>query len=141
MSPVNRLRLVLALIALLGIADATYLTALHYADRSPICIPGLECEVVLGSQYATVWGTPISLFGVLFYLTVLGLTLWSGSDQRVRPLLVVLTSLGLIVSAYLVYLQAVVLKAFCQYCLVSAGLSVLLFIGALVYARSRRATV
>ncbi len=141
MKPASKFVTLLAFLALVGIADATYLTALHYSNRAPACIPGLECEVVLSSQYATLWGVPISLFGLFFYVTVLGLALWSRSDRRARLPLVILTTIGLLVSAYLFYLQSAILKAFCQYCLISAGLSVLLFLGAIWYSRSQRASL
>src|SRR3954469_6403031 len=62
--------IVLFVVALLGFADATYLTVEHYVNAIPPCSIG-SCETVLTSQYASVLGFPVSLFGSVFYFLVL----------------------------------------------------------------------
>lgn len=115
----------------LGFLDATYLTIVHYKNIAPPCSIAHGCETVLTSQYASVFGIPIALIGAGFYLTVLvllGLYMQNKTSQRVLSLLMVISIGSLIISAILVYLQAEVLHAFCQYCLTSEGINVLLFI-------------
>lgn len=143
----------IGILSFLGFLDATYLTFLHYKNAIPPC--GIHaCEVVLTSQFSSIAGVPISLLGVLYYLTVLilvGILFTHSSENAVSnkqhelgkkenhnslfilhysnitTLLVLLTGLGLIIGVFLVILQAFVLHAFCQYCLASELIDFLLF--------------
>lgn len=118
----------IGILGFLGFVDATYLTVLHYKNAIPPCtIHG--CEIVLSSQFATIAGIPIALIGAGYYLVVLlllGLFLQYPS-RRATTTLVLLTGLGLFVGIFLVFIQAFVLHAFCQYCLASELIDFLLF--------------
>ncbi len=112
----------------LGFLDAAYLSIDHYRNISPPCtIHG--CEVVLHSQYATIGMVPIALIGVLYYLVVLVLGgIFVQTKKKIILLsLLILSSLSLFVSAYLVCIQAFVIHSFCQYCLFSELMNFLLF--------------
>lgn len=113
----------------LGFLDATYLTILHYKNVIPPCTIAHGCETVLTSSYATFLKIPISLLGVFFYVCVLvGLLLFVQTRNKLfTSLLLLVTTLGLLVAGYLVYLQAFVIHAFCQYCLASEFIDFLLF--------------
>ncbi len=98
------------------------------------------CDTVLTSDYATIAGVPTALLGALFYLAMLVMSIMY-FDTR-RPLLLKLMSWlsipGIIVTAVLVYLQAFVIEAWCQYCLVSAFTSTTLFILGMILWRQPR---
>lgn len=111
------LRTTTSLLALAGIADAAYLTLQHYQGKIPPCtVEG--CEQVLSSEYATVIGIPVALFGLGYYLALLVLSRL-GTKQALG-LQLLLVSLGLLASAYLIYLQLEVIGAICIYCMASA---------------------
>jgi len=126
------------LLGLLGFIDATYLTILHYKNAIPPCTIAHGCEIVLTSKYSMLGPIPIALLGVLFYLSVLGLLglLLQGIKHisvgnwklDIGYWIFLLTFCSLIVSAILLALQAFVLHAFCQYCLISEGINGLLFL-------------
>jgi uncharacterized membrane protein len=143
-SPINPLQLPYVLLALAGIGflDALYLTIEHYRNLIPSCtLHG--CDVVLTSHYATIWGLPTSLYGVFFYvavmvLSVILITIYKkpviSNEERnlqdkqvVIPLLFLLCCSGFFVGLLLIYIQAFVLHAFCQYCLLSEVIDFLLF--------------
>src|SRR4051812_8879211 len=63
--------LALVIVALLGFADAAYLTVEHYQNIIPPCSITGGCEKVLTSPYSTVLGIPVSLVGSIYYLLVL----------------------------------------------------------------------
>lgn len=114
--------------AFLGFLDAVYLTIVHYKDLTVPCSIAHGCETVLTSKYATVGPVPIALIGAIFYLVVLVL-LFVFLQTRTRMILTITEALCiacLAVAAGLVYLQAFVLHAFCQYCLASEAIDVLL---------------
>ena len=112
----------------IGFLDATYLTMEHYRGSVPPCaIAG--CEIVLKSGQSAIFGVPVALFGVIYYLTILILSiayLESGKIAILR-LASYLTIIGVIASAYFVYLQLFVIGQICQYCMVSASTSTGLF--------------
>ena len=132
----NKLFLYSAIIAFLGFLDATYLTILHYKQTIPPCTIG-NCERVLTSQYATVLGIPTALFGSLFYLSIiiLSLLIITNYKKSFVNLFYLLAASGFGVSLFLLYIQAFVLKSFCQYCLISAATSTGIFILALLQIR------
>jgi uncharacterized membrane protein len=116
-----------ALLALIGLADSIYLTTEHLAGRSVPCTITGGCEQVLNSPYATVAGLPLSGLGALAYFTAFSLaTLAAFGYRKAADLLVILVVLMLAVSVYLFILQAFVIKAFCQFCLLSAAITLLL---------------
>lgn len=120
---------VLAALALIGFADASYLTIEHYRNIVPPCTVS-GCETVLTSAYSSIFGVPVALFGAIFYLIVLIGTLSYVEGRRERPFRAILwlSPVGFVASIWFVFLQAFVLDAYCQYCLVSAGTSTLIFI-------------
>ena len=59
----------LAVCSLAGLSDAAYLSINYFTGQTPVCLLD-GCDAVLSSPFATVSGIPISLFGVLFYVTV-----------------------------------------------------------------------
>lgn len=76
---------------------------------------------MLSSQYATVAGLPLALLGAIAYFTVFSLATLAAFEYKVAgKLLTLVVSLMFITSLWLIYLQAVVIKAFCQFCLLSA---------------------
>ena len=116
-----------ALLAFIGLADSIYLTIEHLAGRSVPCTITGGCEQVLNSPYATVAGLPLSGLGALAYFTAFSLaTLAAFGYRKAADLLVILVVLMLAVSVYLFILQAFVIKAFCQFCLLSAAITLML---------------
>ncbi len=125
-------------LALIGAIDAGYLT-LHYYQSIPIvCSTGLsfiDCGIVLNSQYAQIFNIPLAILGLIFYFFVLfGIAFYYWSKKLIAEyILLLLTFSGFLFTLYLVYLQAVVLHAFCLYCLLSAFISTLLFLITQIY--------
>lgn len=123
------LPIVLGVIALIGFADAAYLSIEHFSNVIPPCAAG-SCELVLTSKYSNVFGIPVSLFGSLYYLLVLVLVVLYFDAKKEIYLRIALfcTFAGMISSAIFVALMVFVIHAYCQYCLLSAGTSTALFI-------------
>lgn len=115
-------------IALIGFADATYLTVQHYQNKIPPCTIG-GCESVLTSQYAQILGMPVSLLGALYYLIII-ISLFIYLDTKKELFLrapMMLSVLGALASLGFMYVMIFVIKAFCPYCVVSAFTSLAIF--------------
>ncbi|HEX8473391.1 MAG TPA: vitamin K epoxide reductase family protein [Pyrinomonadaceae bacterium] len=118
-----------AAVALVGLLDAIYLTVEHLAGRTVRCTVVAGCDKVLQSDYSSVGGIPLAALGALAYFAVFSLAILSAFGYtRLRVLLTILVALMFAASLWLLYLQAFVIRAFCQYCLLSAAVTTLLLI-------------
>jgi uncharacterized membrane protein len=134
-------QLALLVLALLGVADAIYLTLVHYDTQvSLICSDNgfVNCARVLSSKYSFVPGTPlpISLPGLGWGLVMAALALvglFLGSEHRWLRLAQFFWSLlGLLTVLYLVYVEIVLLHNLCAWCTVLHALILLMFLITLV---------
>jgi uncharacterized membrane protein len=122
------------LISLIGLGDAIFLTVHHLTGRSVRCAISTGCDKVLASPYAAIAGIPTAALGALAYFTAFSLaTLAAYGYDRARFWLSLVVVLMLISTLWLLYLQAFVLHAFCDYCLLSAcmtfGLTLVVVLG------------
>ena len=128
-TPIAKLPAAAAIVALLGLADAIYLTVHHYTAAPVPCSITNGCEEVLTSQYAEIGGFPLAGFGALAYFIAFSLALLRVyGDRRMWDLFGILVTVMAIFSAWLIYLQARVIEAFCQFCLISAATTFTLFL-------------
>ncbi len=135
---VAKLPLLAAVVALIGLADAIYLTAKHYSGEAVPCSIVEGCEQVLTSSYAEIAGIPLAIFGAAAYFVAFALAILAAfGNGRAWRLFGVQAVLMTIFTAWLIYLQAFVIEAFCQFCLLSAGTTLTLFIIYLISKFSR----
>lgn len=119
----------LALIfALIGVGIAGYLTVIHYAKLPVACTTTgpINCEAVTTSQYSVVGNTniPITVPGIAWFVVsgaLAGIVLVSWFRSRPWPSWVtnvhlVWAILGTAFVLYLVYVEAVKLQKFCEWC-------------------------
>jgi uncharacterized membrane protein len=136
-------QLALLVVALLGVADAIYLTLVHYDTQvSLICSDNgfVNCARVLSSKYSYVPvikpPIPISLPGLGWGLVMVALALvgiFFGSEHRwLRLVQFFWTLLGLLTVLYLVYVEIVLLRNLCAWCTVLHALILLMFLITLV---------
>jgi len=125
-----------AVLALLGLVDAIYLTIEHVTGQSVRCTIVAGCSEVLSSSYAVVAGIPLAMIGAAAYFSVFSLATLAAFGYRVAgTLLTPLIVAMFLVSLWLIYLQAFVIRAFCQFCLLSAAITLLLFVVVLMARR------
>ncbi|MEO7020868.1 MAG: vitamin K epoxide reductase family protein [Ktedonobacteraceae bacterium] len=130
----------LLVLAVLGIADAIYLTIAHYDESvTLVCSDSgfINCARVITSRYSYVPGTslPISLPGLAWCLVIAVLALlgmFLGAEQRwLRLAQFAWTLLGMLTVLYLVYVEIVLLDNLCAWCTVLHVLILLMFLIAL----------
>jgi len=128
-------RMIVALLSLVGIFVATYLTLykLGYIGSLICSNAAASCEKVNTSRYAFLVGAPVAAWGVAFYMTVFIAALASlqprFAESRTPSIgLTLLTGWGVLFSGYLTYLELFVIEAICQWCVISAILVTIMFI-------------
>ena len=116
-----------AVVALVGLVDSVYLAVMH-GEKVP-CSLVEGCEKVLTSEYSEIFGIPTALFGAAAYFAAFSFAVLSAfGNRRMWTVFGVQTFVMLAFSAWLVYLQAFVIGAFCQFCLLSALTTSILFV-------------
>lgn len=134
----KRLYVVAAIVALFGLADGIFLTVEHVTGRTAQCIASSGCQDVLSSKYAAVGPVPLASLGALAYFTAFSLALLAAfGDRKCRTLFGFLVAIMFATTLWLLYLQAFVLHAFCDYCLFSAGVTTVLTLIAIANAFRR----
>jgi uncharacterized membrane protein len=121
----QRVQPLIRVLCALGIVVAGYLAWTHLAGADPYCGGSHSCTDVQNSPYSEVAGIPVSVIGLSGYLVLLALSLLRGRvDTEIDFYLPVLSFgaalIGVLYSAYLTYLEAYVIQAWCYWCVTSA---------------------
>lgn len=125
---------IILVLAFLGLADSWYLAQAALTDTALSCgVEGLDqCNVVAQSEYSRLFGIPLALYGVAFYVFIFVLA--AAMLAVARPLLTRAlfwaSVLGFFASVYFLYVQIFLIEALCIYCLASFALSVLILFAA-----------
>lgn len=124
---------VLALLcALAGFGLSLFLTHKKRAkEKVLVCPLRGNCTAVIQSDYSTFLGVPVELLGIAYYgvvaLAYLLLVLVPSQLFGVSVLLLAVGAAAFLFSLYLTFIQLMVLRQVCTWCLASAFLSTVLF--------------
>lgn len=136
------------LLSLVGIWDAIYFTFAYYGRvENARWVPeilcareGSSCVTVVKTQYARVLGWPNSLFGIAYYLALIGWMLfpvgWTvavdahvpGFSFLLRILLTTASAVTVILGAYLVYALRAKLHTHCPLCYLAHTINCVLLV-------------
>jgi uncharacterized membrane protein len=136
-------RMAIAFLSLIGLLVSAYLSLYKLGYLGAIqCTTG-GCETVQASEYAYFLGMPVAIWGVGAYLVLLALALIGLQPRWIRERWVALallsvSAVGVVFTAYLTYLEAYVIRSWCQWCLVSAALVTLVFLASIPGLRYAR---
>ena len=137
----RKLPLAAGVVALVGLADSVYLSVKHFTAEPVPCSLVEGCEKVLTSPYAEIAGVPIAAAGAAAYFIAFALAVLAAyGDRRMWKLFGGLATLMAGFSLWLIFLQAFVIGAFCQFCLISAATSLTLFLIFIASALTGRKT-
>ena len=120
-----RQRQAIALLALVGLFVALYLWLYKIGIISTLQCGIGACEQVQASRYEELLGVPVAFYGVVGYAALLAVALLGLrprflAERRVTLALALLSSVGLLFTLYLTYLELFVIHALCRWCVGSA---------------------
>jgi len=128
--------LIAAIVSLIGLGDAIYLTIQDITGESLRCTIISGCSEVLSSKYAHVGPVPLAAIGAFAYFVFFSLAVLAAFGYGfLRPLLLILVSFMFLATLWLLYLQAFVIGHFCQYCLLSAAVTIILTVLVIMASR------
>jgi uncharacterized membrane protein len=124
-------RQALALLAVVGILIALYLTLYKIGVIGVLSCSIGSCETVNSSKWSMLLGIPIAEWGLAAYIALFGLAIAGSAEAReqsitIARLLVALAGFSVLFSAWLTYLELFVIHAICIWCLTSALLWVVI---------------
>jgi uncharacterized membrane protein len=127
----SRFRIILytavAIVSVIGLADATFLTVQALTGETLSCGGSPDCSRVLGSSYAKVGGIPVAMLGALAYFSVFSFATFAAFGHGwVRKFLALTVGAMFMATLWLLYVQAFLLHAYCRYCLFSAAITFLI---------------
>lgn len=136
-------RMVIAVLSMAGFFVAFYLLAHSLGWVGSLMCGVGDCAAVQASKWAKLGPLPVPLLGIGGYAAMLAVAFWgvqpSGrSSPAVSVLLLAFGTIALGFSAWFTYLEAYVIRAWCQWCVTSAILSTLIFLAALPEAKRLR---
>lgn len=108
-------------LSLAGLGDSSYLTYEHFADQIPPCpTHGLiSCLKVTNSPESHVFGIPVALLGLVYYVVVTAINLpplWRLWDRRIHWARLGLAVMGIGMVIYLLVAELFLIKAICLWC-------------------------
>ena len=116
-----------AIVSIVGLADATYLTVQALTGETLSCGGSPDCFRVLGSSYAKVGGIPVAMLGALAYFSAFTFATFAAFGYARAPkFLALMVGMMLLSTLWLLYVQAFLLHAYCRYCLFSAAITFLI---------------
>jgi uncharacterized membrane protein len=125
-------RMAIAVLALIGTFLALYLSMYKWGLVGTLrCTIG-GCEAVQNSPWSVLFGRPVAEWGLGAYLTLLVIAVLGLQERFLNARWVALSLFGISAggvafSAWLTYLEAYRIQAWCQYCVASAILITLIF--------------
>ena len=120
-----------------GLAVSVYLTVDHFTTRSVLACPAtasVNCAKVTTSAYASVLGIPVALYGLVFFVAMVALTLpYAWRDPRLRSVRLGAAVVGVAFVVYLVGAELFGVGAICLWCTAVHVITVAIF-GVLAFA-------
>lgn len=127
----------IAVLSLVGILIALYLTLYKIGLIGDLSCTVGSCETVNTSKWATFLGLPVAAWGLgaylaLFVLSLIGTTDRHAGSQTISLLLVAISAWSVIFSGWLTYLELFVIHAICIWCVTSAVLLLVILVVSVV---------
>jgi uncharacterized membrane protein len=134
----NKLFWIVLFFSIIGLFTSLYLTWDHYrVENGVLCEinDGFSCDITKNSKYAELFNVPVGVFGMIWFLVMLGLN-YAVRKRDVHHLLLVWGGFGLLFVGYFVHGEYV-LKALCPYCTIAHFCVILIFIANVDLFRKR----
>ena len=109
------------LLCLYGLGASIYLTITHFDPKALACVSNatFNCETVTQSPQSEIFGIPVAMLGLAFFVPMLLLCLpaaWRSADRRVHLARLALSVTGVCMILYLIVAELFIIKAICLWC-------------------------
>ncbi len=119
---------ILVIFSALALTVSVYLSVAKTMSITVPCDITGGCESVLSSKYSEVLGVPLSTVGIVYFSLILVTALLANHYRNAQKALTLFLAGGSIGSLVFLFLQFFVIRAVCQYCLLTDLTTILMFI-------------
>ena len=123
-------------LVIIGLAVSVYMTIYKYTGNDGMCLGSGDCSTVNASRFADINGIPVAVFGIVGYSAILITLFYESKTEFLRKngtlLMFGMSLTGFLFTLWLVYVELVLLKAICPFCVTSQVAMTLIFIIAVV---------
>ncbi len=123
-------------LVVLGLAVSIYMTIYKVLNADAMCLGSGDCSTVNASRYSEVNGIPVAVFGILGYMSILGVHFFENRNrffkQNSALMIFGMALTGFIFTVWLVYVEVAILKAFCPFCVTSQTAMTIIFMIAVI---------
>lgn len=119
---------IIVILSVFGLAVSLYLAVSHYLGIAVPCDITKGCEAVLNSKYSSLFGLPLSVWGVAYFSSLIPAALLANHYQIWRKILTLALGVGSLMAVVFLGIQFFVIKKVCQYCLTCDLLTIVLFL-------------
>jgi uncharacterized membrane protein len=109
------------LLSIFGLGVSTYLTITHFDKHALVCVSNatFNCEQVTTSPQSEIFGIPVAMLGLAFFVPMIALCLpvaWRSIDRRIHLARLILSITGVGMILYLIIAELFLIKAICLWC-------------------------
>jgi uncharacterized membrane protein len=109
------------LLSIYGLGASIYLTITHFQPKALACVSNstFNCEKVTQSPQSEIFGIPVAMLGLVFFVPMILLCLpaaWRSADRRIHLARLALSVTGVGMIIYLISAELFVIKAICIWC-------------------------
>lgn len=120
---------IIAGLALCGFALSAYIFYAKRNQQQLVCPVGGSCNEVLYSSYARTLGIPNEMVGIVYYMFIVAA--YGIIGEKLLPIapqtIPWIAGVSVLFSLYLVAIQMLVLRKWCEWCLTSTAISLSIF--------------
>ena len=127
-------QIIIIILAIIGFAVSFYIHYHKSSDTHLSCVIGKnDCNKVVNGKYSKFIGVNNEVLGMLYYgfMAFVYLSAFSFPIFQIwhnTLIITAITGVAALFSVFLTLIQIFKLKEFCEWCLISAGISILIFI-------------
>jgi len=119
-------------LVVIGLLVSVYMTIFKITSNENMCIGSKDCSIVNASRYSEINNIPVAVIGVGGYAALLAV-LWLERRQGFikengTMIFFALSLIGFFFTLYLIFLEIVLIKAYCPFCITSQVAMTLIFI-------------
>lgn len=108
-------------LCVIGLSLAGYTLWVHWHPGALVCVNAgpISCEAVLTSAQSVVFGIPVPVFGIIFFIVLAALCTpgaWRSSRARIHQLRLLVAIVGIFTVLYLISTELFTIKKICLWC-------------------------
>lgn len=125
-----------AALVVLGLLVSIYMTIYKLTSNDSMCLGSGDCHTVNASKYSEVNNIPVAVIGIIGYAAILGSLFLETRNRFFKEnstmFIFGMSLTGFLFTVWLIYVELVLIRALCPFCVTSQISMTLIFILAII---------